>query len=447
LTVSFFISGGIISGLISSLLVILQLDLNIDQSLYFTLGYMSLGIAMGYFFKYRHGEIIRNIEWQNQINKRVKELNIVRKISIALQSTLELDNLLYIILTSITAGYGLGFNRALLFLISDNRKYLEGKIGIGPMNEIEGYKIWENVVAAKMNLVDFINLKEEARITDHKINDKLQQIKIPLDKNGGILSGTLESKKPLIVQSLNQSDSVQEFLFKEFSMKSFAVVPLINKGKPLGLIIVDNIVNHKSITYEDLDNIVPLANQAALAIDNARLYKETQRMAITDGLTGLYNQNFFIQTLAKYIDKALENNQPLSLLIMDIDFFKNYNDTNGHLAGNKVLSKVAKIIKENIRSSDIASRFGGEEFAILFPNTNIYKALELAENIRIIIEQTYFENQQKQPKSNLTVSIGVASIHNCKKDCYQLLNAADSALYKAKRNGKNQVCVFEEGQQ
>ncbi|ACL70877.1 GGDEF domain-containing protein [Halothermothrix orenii] len=446
-SISFFVKGGLIAALISIIFTYLQSPPETGLNIYLFAGYIIMGAVTGKYSDYIHTSILKKASWQKQLYQQAKELNILREISTALQSTLKLDKLLHIILTAITAGYGLGFNRAILLLVSRDEKYLEGKFGIGPMNKVEGYEIWENVVAAKMNMKDFIGLKEKARLKDKTLNDLVQSLKIPLNPSsqGGVLAEAIKYQKPIIIKSIDGNDPVQVRLASYFGMSEFAVIPLINQGKPVGAIIIDNIVNHKPITVKDLDSITPLAIQAAMAIDNANLYNKTQKMAITDGLTGLYNQRYFLEVIDKYFKTAREKNRHLSILIMDIDNFKNYNDVNGHLAGNTALSRLTDIIKKSIRKKDVPCRFGGEEFAVLFPDTTRDEAYNLAETIRKNIEKTPFYNEDVQPGGRLTVSLGLAIFPDDSQEVKDLLDKADQALYKAKNNGKNRIEFFSQG--
>lgn len=227
-------------------------------------------------------------------------------------------------------------------------------------------------------------------------------------------------------------------------MTSFAVIPMLNQGKALGIIIVDNNINHEPLDLEEVDSIVPLAAQASIAIENSRLYKRTQQMSITDGLTGLYNQRYLQETLHKLAAQADQNGSPLGLIILDIDFFKHYNDTNGHLEGNKVLIELARIITKSVDKLHVPCRFGGEEFVVLLPETSIEEAQRTAEQIRSLVEQFPFHNAQSQPNGAVTVSVGLASYRHG-MSIQQLQDRADTALYEAKRSGKNQVIVYREG--
>ena len=170
--------------------------------------------------------------------------------------------------------------------------------------------------------------------------------------------------------------------------------------------------------------------------------KELQKLANIDELTGLYNHRYFQEHLENTMSEADEKNTCVSLLFMDIDYFKNYNDINGHQAGDVVLKEVGYILKSNVRENDVVARYGGEEFAIILPNTSEEEATKIAERIRNKVEKTYFEGQENQPNANFTVSVGIAVFPDKAKSELELVKCADDALYRAKFFHKNRVETY-----
>ncbi|WP_195939870.1 bifunctional diguanylate cyclase/phosphohydrolase [Romboutsia sp. 1001713B170131_170501_G6] len=167
--------------------------------------------------------------------------------------------------------------------------------------------------------------------------------------------------------------------------------------------------------------------------------KELRELANKDELTGLYNHRYFQEYLNNTLIEADKNNKEVSLLFMDIDYFKNYNDVNGHQAGDLLLEKIGKILNASMRENDIVARYGGEEFAAVLPDTTEEDAIKIGEDIRNAIQQTKFEGQENQPNKNITISIGVSSYPNRAINKHQLINTADDALYRAKSFNKNRV--------
>jgi diguanylate cyclase (GGDEF)-like protein len=173
-----------------------------------------------------------------------------------------------------------------------------------------------------------------------------------------------------------------------------------------------------------------------------KLLEKTRDSAYRDGLTGLHNYRFFTETLPEEIRRADRYNLPLSLLMIDVDDFKLYNDAQGHAAANEVLTSIAGLIRASVRRIDVTARYGGEEFAVILPSTPKTGARLVAERIRETIERTVFHGEQKLPRGTLTVSVGVATWPADARDLGDFLRRADRAMYEAKSNGKNQVALW-----
>jgi diguanylate cyclase (GGDEF)-like protein/PAS domain S-box-containing protein len=167
--------------------------------------------------------------------------------------------------------------------------------------------------------------------------------------------------------------------------------------------------------------------------------EEAVRLSYTDDLTEIYNHRFFIEQLTLEVERQKRYATPLSLLMIDIDYFKNYNDTNGHLAGDQVLKAIAILIQRGVRQSDIIARYGGEEFSAILINTGREKALEIAERVRRNVSDTRFPNESAQPNKDLTVSVGVATFSSSISTLTDLIREADHALYRAKKGGRNRI--------
>ena len=170
--------------------------------------------------------------------------------------------------------------------------------------------------------------------------------------------------------------------------------------------------------------------------------EELKGLISLDGLTGLYNHRYFQEHLDNSIQSSDNEGQTISLLFMDIDYFKHFNDINGHQSGDWVLKKIGSILKNSVRKNDIVARYGGEEFAAILVNTKEKEAIDIGEKIRKNVENAYFEGQDKQPNKNITISIGVSSYPDKAKNKYQLINTADDALYRAKFFNKNRVEIY-----
>lgn len=170
--------------------------------------------------------------------------------------------------------------------------------------------------------------------------------------------------------------------------------------------------------------------------------EELQTLVNEDGLTGLYNHRYFYDKLREYMNLAYENNETLSLIFLDIDYFKHYNDLYGHQRGDEALKIIGKVLNGMCRELDLVARYGGEEFAIILPKTSGKEATIIAEEIRRKVENTYFEGQENQPNGNFTVSVGIGVFPDKAKDELDLVKCADDALYRAKFFHKNRVETY-----
>lgn len=198
-------------------------------------------------------------------------------------------------------------------------------------------------------------------------------------------------------------------------------------------------------TQTDLRTVRSLTDQAGVAIENVLSHQEAQRMAIMDGLTGIWNHRWFQIQLAREIDRAQRFRRPFSLVVMDIDDFKIFNDTYGHQVGDFVLVEVARRIKSTIRDVDMFARYGGEEFELLLSETDASGAQNAAEKMRKAISGTPFVTDMAAEQLRVTVSVGVATYPEAGLDPATLFKAADLAMYRAKSLGKNQVVVHRAG--
>jgi len=192
---------------------------------------------------------------------------------------------------------------------------------------------------------------------------------------------------------------------------------------------------------EDLKEQLPyLVSQLRLLIDRAHLYKKLEKISLTDSLTHLPNRRYFMERYEDEFRRSEKFKFDLSFLMVDIDHFKNYNDTFGHLAGDVILREVANLLKENIREIDFVGRFGGEEFSIFLPQTSKEQAISVSERLREKIAES--EIQAYDEKVKLTISIGVATFPENSRDKDLLIEVADKALYQAKQKGRNRVFAF-----
>jgi diguanylate cyclase (GGDEF)-like protein len=260
-------------------------------------------------------------------------------------------------------------------------------------------------------------------------------------ENGALTSlcaDMMKFEEPLFVAE--SSDIRQMPFLNEEDILFMVVIPLVNERQIMGLFFLANRTEN-NFDFDTASLLTLVGNHATLIIDKIRLFQETRRLAITDGLTGLYNVRYFYKTLDLEIARTNRYGDPFSLMLFDIDNFKHLNDTYGHQAGDEVLQALAKILKSVSRETDTVVRYGGEEFIIILPNTPEDETIFLADRIRNAVEENTFIVNSKE-KVNITLSGGIASYPKNAKDAKFLLNAADTALYSAKTAGKNVVYCF-----
>lgn len=257
-----------------------------------------------------------------------------------------------------------------------------------------------------------------------------------------IISLTLKSRSPQLVQETSKDSRCSPGLVKLLKLEQMMLQALYAHGKTLGLTIAGNYQKKRNLTDGELNRFGVIVNQAGIALENAQFYEKIHELTVHDELTGLYNYRYFYPKLREEMRLASRYRQPLSLAIVDIDNFKHYNDTNGHLAGDTVLRQIAQILTNRLRKTDIVVRYGGEEFALILPVTNREGAKKILEDLRKEIENYLFQFRESQPSGKLTISAGISTYPYDAREARELVEAADKGLYQAKNRGKNQVCVY-----
>jgi diguanylate cyclase (GGDEF)-like protein len=257
---------------------------------------------------------------------------------------------------------------------------------------------------------------------------------IPITK--GVIGRTARSRQTQLVRDV-RADS--DFLRGSYEVRSEIAVPLIKEGNVLGVLNVES-NNHTPPGENDASLLNTLAGTVAIAIDNARMHADVKRMAMTDVISGLSNRRAFDEILEAEIVRASRYHQQLSLIILDLDSFKEYNDKWGHPAGDVRLREVADLLRLTVREPDVAARYGGEEFAVILPNTSKPGAVKLAERLRYAAEKSAPSvTGAKTPVPGYTISLGVATFPDDATSIEELLLMADNAELMAKRLGKNRV--------
>ncbi len=219
-------------------------------------------------------------------------------------------------------------------------------------------------------------------------------------------------------------------------------VPLKVEKKIVGFLVADNVFSRERIKKEDIEYLKLFAQQASISIENARLFNDVERLSLTDGLTGLYTNRYFRKRLGDEIVRTTRLKTKLALAIIDVDYFKRYNDSYGHMVGDRLLVDLAGIIMKNIRQVDFAARYGGDEFVVFFPNTSLEGVQIVTFRLLKAIKNYYMPISGK--KIRFSVSMGLAIYPSNARNKEALFRKADRALYRAKAQGRNQACFYSE---
>lgn len=244
----------------------------------------------------------------------------------------------------------------------------------------------------------------------------------------------------LTLKELEEKFPEDEYLELISSLNPSLIVPLITKNHPNGILLLGERISigdtEELYTDYEKKEAKTIASLAAIAIYNASLVE----LSSTDMMTHFKLKYYFFNILTDKLDNAFAQNKPISILMFDIDFFKKFNDTYGHACGDYVLQSVANIIRSGIRSQDMASRYGGEEFTVMLNDTDKDEAVQVAERIRKTIEENDFFYEEQHMKVTISIGVSVFSVDNNPVSTPQaLVKQADQALYMSKRNGRNRV--------
>jgi diguanylate cyclase (GGDEF)-like protein len=256
----------------------------------------------------------------------------------------------------------------------------------------------------------------------------------PLSKHSLTLAPIIVFKEPLLCPNIRKHPELVR-TFEGIPIESLFAFPLVINNEVLGMLVTSSQTSH-TLNDQETQILTSITNQASTAIQNILTLTFEKRKADTDGLTGLYNRRYFNEQIEWLTDKALEQELPLSLILIDIDNFKKYNDNYGHPAGDHLLKAMTAAISEVVREHDIFARYGGEEFAVILKDTNNRLAVHIAERIRQVVVAI----PTGTLKCPVTISVGVGTVPDHAGDWISLLDFVDKSLYKAKNSGKNQVC-------
>lgn len=328
------------------------------------------------------------------------------------------------------------------------------------LEQISSSNAADTYVAALMNSKELLRAERASLLVYDEATDQLTvkaAVGIPAELSDvssvrlgeGIAGETLEARRPLVVADLEAAGLQPAPPERLYKTKSFISFPIMIGGRRVGVLNVTDKSGGANYDEVDLTLLEIVGPQLAVALERAEWQEKAsqfQLMSITDPLTNLQNRRYLEERLAEEVNRSKRYEQPLSFLMIDIDDFKHYNDRNGHQAGDLALQIAAQELKASLRSADVASRYGGEEFSVLLPQTSLPEAGVIAERMREKIERTYFPHAKSQPLGAVTISIGVSTFSRTVNTAEQIIWAADRALYEAKHEGKNRISFYHDVQ-
>jgi diguanylate cyclase (GGDEF)-like protein len=312
--------------------------------------------------------------------------------------------------------------------------------------------LYESIVEVSSRLMDAekvsLMLPEEEQqelfITAVKGINKWIAKNIRVRIGEGVAGRVYQEGKALIVSDIENSLSTAKK--PNYRTGSFASIPLKIGDESIGVLNLADKVGDEVFSEEDMMFLRCFASYASIAIKGSQYYRKSEELRTlsnTDSLTGLFNRRYFNDRLFEELERGGRYDYVFSLAIFDLDDFKLFNDSEGHLAGDAVLKAVADVARESLRSIDIISRFGGEEFSIIMPQTDREEALVVAERVRKNIRDLIPVSWKVFPREKITVSVGLATFPGGGKNAKTLIRNVDKALYRAKLTGKDKTVVWE----
>jgi len=351
----------------------------------------------------------REREYADHINSSYGTVNILTK---AIMSSMKLGEVIKLILGHVKTE--LEFDRGFIFNLEEEK-------GEKVLKYMEGVGVATDYLAKKIYYV-------ESRLYN-----------MLGSRSDGVIPRTFTRNRSYLVKDAPNDYNCDQDLVEKLNLKSFIAVPLSMRDKSTGVLVVDRCKSGLPITENDEHALRLFAGYAAIAISHARMFEEVERLSIIDGMTGSYNHRYFRQTFGEYLHLARRYDHELSMIMIDVDNFKQVNDRYGHQAGDAVLVKIVEVMGGVLRVVDILARYGGEEFAIILPEVCREGTRKAAERLRSIVEETKFEVPGET--LSVTISLGIATFREDGSEIDTLIKIADARLYEAKRSGKNKVFI------
>ncbi|MGA9771926.1 MAG: diguanylate cyclase [Blastocatellia bacterium] len=286
-------------------------------------------------------------------------------------------------------------------------------------------------------------LSMEAALGAHPESSAAVRIKL----GEGIAGSVLASGAPLVVRDVDTDARMPSVRTGSYKSSSFISFPITLGPRKVGVINLTDRKDGLAYEAEDLSLLEMMSPHLALIIDRTEWHRKAeayQQMSLTDPLTGLPNRRYLEDRLFEEVERSKRYDTPLAFMIIDVDYFKSYNDLYGHTNADLVLVKTAHILRNSIRAIDMSARFAGDEFCIVLPETELAAAASIAERLRAAISKTEYHSEKGELMGQVTLSIGISSFSPSRQSPLSVIETADSALYQAKTRGRNCIAVYED---
>lgn len=351
------------------------------------------------------------LKLKEALEARLKELWLLHEFSQKVSATLEVDELYNVVEAFI--GDHLGFHEFALLLLNEE-ELAAGHEGTPPTLVVKVAR----------------GFRDEKRVLGMSFRE-----------GEGITGRTLQKAETIYIPDTTHSEEYLHYKGEKQEDGSFLSMPLIFKKKVVGVLNMFR-KGIDAFSVDETKFLNTLTVELAIAVVNAKLYSKTRELSVRDELTQLYNRRHFQQMLPLEIKRSQRFQKPLAVLMIDIDYFKKFNDRYGHLAGDECLKEFVRVVNAKIREVDFFARFGGEEFVLILPSTSKEDGVVVAEKIIALVRQHEFKAGAGKME-RLTTSIGLAAYPEDAKSVEELIDAADIALYEAKNTGRDRVVVYQ----